>query len=488
LTGNGAAPIQLLDDDREAVFTHPDRTDNDLALVTFNGQHRLSSRTGLDGVVYYRRNTIRTFNGDSADDEGDDEGSEDQAFDAVNNISRTRGHAAGLTAQLTRTAPLWGKENHLILGAGADVASNGFDFGAEFASLTPDRGTTGSGLFAEDAFVALGSRTRTASAFVTNTWSVSHALTVTGSARVNWTSVALRDRIGTALTGDHRFRRVNPAAGLTYQLTSDVNLYGSYSQSSRVPTPVELTCADPEDPCRLPNAFVSDPPLEQIVADTWEGGARGTAGRASWTVSAFTTAATDDIIFVSSGTLRGEGHFENVARTRRSGIEASVQYEIANRLSAFGAYTLQRATFGTDLRIASQFHPQADGSEITVDSGNDLPGVPAQNAKFGLAGTVTSRLTLGATLRVQSGQYVRGDEANLLPRVPGFAVADAKAQLRLTNRISLTVRVQNAFNAKYSTFGVLGDAGLLGASFEDEPRFYSPGAPRAAWIGMHARF
>ena len=49
-------------------------------------------------------------------------------------------------------------------------------------------------------------------------------------------------------------------------------LYASYTQSSRVPTPVELTCADPEDPCRLPNSFVSDPPLDQIVAGTWESG------------------------------------------------------------------------------------------------------------------------------------------------------------------------------------------------------------------------
>ncbi|WP_245619818.1 TonB-dependent receptor [Methylomicrobium agile] len=49
-------------------------------------------------------------------------------------------------------------------------------------------------------------------------------------------------------------------------------MYGSYGESSRVPTPMELSCADPNDPCRLPNAFVSDPPLDQVVAKTWEGG------------------------------------------------------------------------------------------------------------------------------------------------------------------------------------------------------------------------
>jgi iron complex outermembrane recepter protein len=488
LTGNGAAPIGLLDQDRRAVFTYPDRTDNDLALLTFNGQHRLSSSAALDGVVYYRRHRIRTFNGDAADEtDDDDEESAEPEFDGVNNMSRTRGNMGGLTAQFTRTTPLWGRANHFIVGAGVDIAANSFDFAAEFANLTPDRGTIGSGVLDEDAFVDLRSRTRTGSLFVTDTWSITPGLGWTASARFNWTSVELRDQIGTALSGDHRFSRVNPAAGLTYQLTPAVNLYASYTQSSRVPTPVELTCADPEDPCRLPNAFVSDPPLEQIVASTWETGARGDRGHASWAVSAFRTTATNDIIFVSSGTLRGEGHFENVERTRRAGVEASVQYDIADRLLMFGAYTVQRATFGSDLRIASQFHPEAHGLEIEVAVGNQLPGVPAQVAKFGVAGTV-QRVTAGVTVRVQSGQYLRGDEANLLPRVPGFAVTDARAQLRVTPRVAFTVRIQNAFNAKYHTFGVLGDAELLGESFDDEPRFYSPGSPRAAWAGIDVRF
>ena len=32
-----------------------------------------------------------------------------------------------------------------------------------------------------------------------------------------------------------------------------------------------------------------------------------------------TTSVDDDLIFVSSGRVRGSGHFENVARTRRRG-------------------------------------------------------------------------------------------------------------------------------------------------------------------------
>ncbi|MFH0350612.1 MAG: hypothetical protein ACHBMF_01585 [Chromatiales bacterium] len=48
-----------------------------------------------------------------------------------------------------------------------------------------------------------------------------------------------------------------------------------YSESARAPTPVELSCADPDAPCNLPNSFLADPPFEQVVAKVFEGGLRG---------------------------------------------------------------------------------------------------------------------------------------------------------------------------------------------------------------------
>jgi outer membrane receptor protein involved in Fe transport len=478
--GNGAAPIGLLAVDRAAVFTHPDRTDNDMALLTLKGQRRLSAESAVDAVAYYRASRIGTFNGDAADD--------DDEFSGINNMSRTRARAAGLTGQVTRTTPLLGSENHLIAGAGIDTASSAFDFAAEWATLTADRGTIGTGVFDDDAFVDLRSRTTTASAFVANTWSPSDRTSISAAARFNHTSVSLRDQIGTALNGDHRFGRLNPSLGITYQLHTNVNVYGSYAQSSRVPTPVELTCADPEDPCRLPNAFVSDPPLDQIVARTWETGARGTAAGVTWSVAGFTAAAADDIIFVSSGTLRGEGHFENVERTRRTGMEAAIDMTVPDRFTAFAAYTLQRATFGADLRLASPFHPFAELTEIQVPAGSRLPGVPTHSGKFGVTVFATSGLAVAVNARVQSSQPLRGDEANLLAPLPGFAVVNAQARQRLTRRLTAVLSVHNLFDARHHTFGVLGDAELLGEEFEDEPRFYSPGAPRGAWAGIEVRF
>lgn len=487
LTGNGPAPVALLEEDRDAVFTHPDTTDNDLALVTARGRRQISSSTLFEAVAYYRGSRIGTFNGDLAEEAEADEDDEEEAFAAANNTSRTRAHGGGATGQITRTAPLWGRDNHFLAGGGFDAAATRFDFASEVARLTPDRGTEGTGVFDEDELVKLDASTATASAFVTNTWSATSAVSLTGSARFNWTTVRLRDRLGTELNGDHSFARVNPAAGVTYQARPWLNAYASYTESSRVPTPVELTCADPDDPCRLPNAFVSDPPLDQVTGRTLEAGLRGSVAALDWSMAVFATRATDDIIFVSSGTVRGEGHFENVERTDRRGLEASVEYDVTDRLAAFGAYTLQRATFGIDVPVASRFHPDAASGEIRVERGDRLPGVPVHSGKAGLTVALTTRLSAGVSVRAQSGQFFRGDEANLLARLPGFTVVNAQARHRVHRSVTVVAQAHNIFDARFYTFGVLGDASLVDEA-GDDPRFQSPGAPRAAWIGVELRF
>jgi len=101
---------------------------------------------------------------------------------------------------------------------------------------------------------------------------------------------------------------------------------------------------------------------------------------------------------------------------------------------------------------------------------------------------VRDRLALGLNLRVQSDQFLRGDEANLLTPIPGFMIANVQARQRIIGQATAIVEVQNIFGARYYTFGVLGDAAsVLGDDFDD-PRFYAPGSPRAAWIGLEVQF
>jgi outer membrane receptor protein involved in Fe transport len=49
--------------------------------------------------------------------------------------------------------------------------------------------------------------------------------------------------------------------------------------------------------------------------------------------------------------------------------------------------------------------------------------------------------------------------------------------------VSVFARVENVFDKRYVTFGTLGEPDEIFENFED-PRFYGPGQPRAAWVGF----
>ena len=98
-----------------------------------------------------------------------------------------------------------------------------------------------------------------------------------GTSRCRAASIGRSSRTSTRITpgggpgsldGTHTFSRFNPAAGLTIDLPRRVNAYVGYSEGSRAATSIELGCADPESPCKLPNAMAGDPPLDQVVTRT----------------------------------------------------------------------------------------------------------------------------------------------------------------------------------------------------------------------------
>ncbi len=507
LIGNGPAPVQLLDEDRAAIFTHPDETKTGVGLFALTARHTVRPDFSLDLVASYRPATIRTLNGDDTpyepcddDDvahllcvEDDDDPIHDQfgqvvpvpadAYDGTNNTSstRTRGWGSGLQATLTR--PVGARANSLIAGGSFDGAGSRYESDTELARLTDTRGTSGVGLFDQDASVRLETTVRHAGAYLADFFSLTPRLTLSGSARLGHSTIQLRDQVGDDLNGDHTFTRLNPAAGLTFQLPRAATVYGGYSVSSRVPTPSELSCADPDDPCRLPNAFVADPPLEQVVARTWEGGVRGRGARASWNGSVFHTRSSDDILFISSGALTNQGHFENVGDTLRRGLELGASGQWSPRLGWTVAYTYLRATFETPLTLSSPNHPDEEDGEIAVAAGSALPGVPRHSVKGGLF-FADERWSFAASLLGSSSQYLRGDEANLLSPVDGFATADLSMGYAFNRRLRLSARVTNLFDTGFESFGLLGEPDEVLGDDYDDPRFLSPGAPRAAWVGI----
>jgi iron complex outermembrane recepter protein len=519
LKGNGAVPVQLQAIDRKAVFTHPDQTVTRMFFSELEGDYDLTDEIKLSGNAYFRQNRILTFNGDDSDfdeceandslicnEEGeiaeDINGNPILASDAVdgatNNTSATQIRSRGGTVQAAFSQDLFGHQNNLIVGANYGYSSVHFSSDTELARLTENRGTVGSGILADETRVRLNVTTENWALFMTDNFSITDKLSATFSGRFNHVDIAMANqyvRAGEAdkLSGQHAFGRFNPAGGLTYQILDNLSAYGSYSVSSRVPTPMELSCADPDDPCRLPNAFVSDPPLKQVVARTWEGGFRGDLnnlmgdGDLKWNVGYFHTVNDDDIIFNRGGDSVSEGFFSNVGQTRRHGVETSTTINTPHLFSTiddwhFSAnYTYLNARYldGFDIQ-----NPLAIEERVQVSRGDRIPGIPEHIFKFALGVDLWKKLSLGINGTYSSNRPFRGDEANTTTNLSGYWLFNGTAEYKITDNFTVFGKIDNIFDVHYNSFGLYGNpTEVLGDEFTDN-RFVSPGAPRAGWIGI----
>ncbi|MGZ8193023.1 MAG: TonB-dependent receptor [Methylobacter sp.] len=516
LKGNGAVPVQLQEQDRKAVFTHPDQTVTRLFFSELEGTYALTDDIELSGNAYYRQNRIRTFNGDDSDfdecsfnnallcDEEDDDvedinGNPVLASDAVegatNNTSATQMRSRGGTLQTMFSQDLFKHENNLVIGASYDYAEIHFSSDTELAQLTEDRGTVGSGILVNDSRVRLNANTETYGFFFSDSFSITDALTATFAGRYNHVSLTLVNQFidgEDKLSGHHNFERFNPSAGLTYQVLDNLGVYGSYSESARAPTPMELSCADPEDPCRLPNAFVSDPPLAQVVAKTWEGGFRGNLnallenGDLNWNLGFFHTVNHSDIIFNRGGDSVSEGFFSNVGQTRRYGIEAGTTVNYPQLFSHIDDwyfsthYTYLNARFMDGFAIQN---PLDEDNRVLVSRGDRIPGIPEHIFKASLSVDLWQRLSLGINGLYSGDQFFRGDEANTTAKLSGYWLFNTTAEYKITKNFTVFGKVDNIFDKNYNSFGVYGNAEEVLPGF-DNGRFVSPGAPRAGWIGI----
>jgi len=531
LTGNGLVPSSMFDRRRAAIFTHPDRTRNRLTMFTVDGTFALSEHAVLSAVAYHRRLSTRTLNGDINDafEDGPDDvaagGTGRDAGTAVHNRTATTQRTSGATVQWSLSLAA----HELSVGFGHDASRSRFEQTSQLGVFDATRGVLETDPPALEN--ALAGRTRTDSVFATDTMRLAENLHLTVSGRYNQTRVVLNDAgpSSPALDGSHHYRRFNPAAGLALRVSPQLTLYGNVSQGSRAPSPIELGCADPTRPCTLPNALAADPPLNQVIAQTREIGARGRLpGHTRWHAGLFDTVSKDDILFV--GTTTSAGYFTNFGKTRRRGAEIGLSGR-AGQLEWRADYAHVRATFASGACIVSENNSSRGTSTdcspadpanpggvvgddlIAVRPGNRLPNVPDHSVRLAVAWRASDTWRVGAEVVAFSSQFVRGNENNAHSagvatdlngdtrtflgsgRSAGYAVVHLNARYRPARDWELFARVANLFDRRYTTAGALAEnpfsaAGTFITDSDQWTRetFLAPGAPRAAWIGVRHRF
>jgi outer membrane receptor protein involved in Fe transport len=523
LLGNGLLPELLYRDSRRAAYTYPDTTRNRLVQGTLNLTHRFGRDSELSAIAYARDSRRDTVNGDISEDYDDYVADCAAGFDlegaardpSACGLTREQGaalHPGVLSTTSTRqgshgvSAAFSTKRGAHRLDAGitfdqSDVSYAQFE---QAAFITAGREVVGDPAEERAPGSSVIGSSRAAGVYVAGSWALSPAAQLTASARYN------RARVDNTLTSDRgpqpaesfTYTRLNPSLGITHLLGAGATAFANIAQGNRVPTVIELGCADPDNPCRLPVGLQSDPYLRQVVARTLEAGVRGRLPGGSYSVSLHRTVNRDDILFLSSGPSR-QGYFSNFARTRHQGIDATLVRQFG-RLGVRVAYNYLEAVYDADGELFT------GARNVQVRRGMRIAGLPRHSGRLALDWKASPELSFGADLQGVSSLVTQGNEDGLIQdaepgqepergdwRVRGHALVSLRASYRLAADWELFARVSNVFDRRYETFGAVApDLFPHGRQLKPHEgavdvvpsRFLAPGAPRTLVAGARYNF
>jgi outer membrane receptor protein involved in Fe transport len=541
MTGNGTSDFRFLNVDYTSVNTIPDVTWDHSPSLTLNLTHAVSDSLAFSANAYYRYVRADSSNGDLNDDSFDQDlynlSSDDAAAledagysgfpttgdpttephpywsciaqvlqndtdsepsskcNGVITDTSDKQNSYGLSGLITWKT----KKNRLAIGAGWDRGTSTYHQLTQLGYLNPDNvsftlvpifldGTTFSDGDPVDTQVLLHGTVNTPSIYATDTVTAGPwAITLSG--RYNHTSLDNLDYLPPSdargnLTSHNLFLRFNPAAGVSFRASRFLNTYFNYSEASRAPTSIELGCSDPDEPCNLPNALVSDPPLKQVVSRTVEAGIRSNdTGPFHWSADYFFGQNYNDLLFVASEQT-GFGYFLNFGKIRRDGIELELAKDWRH-YSLGGNYTFLNATYQSAQTIDGGSNSTNDSAlagmpgiddNIHITPGDFIPQVPRNIFKLYGQCRPSPKLTAEMNILAVGSSFARGNENNLdqpdgviylgSGKSAGYGVAGLGARYQLTSHFELFVQLNNLLDKHYSTGAQLGTT-----PFDDNDHF-----------------
>lgn len=565
LIGNGFTPEHMLSGDRDQIHTRPDWSNNYYHHLALNGSHWVNNDVMLSGNTYYRKSNRHTKNGDLYESEMESGGTHEiygssltclgdivgagparddcELKGSVLNTTHTKQSNYGLAGQVTFNQDFMGKKNQFILGTGFDyslirfkqnervnissesegVVGGSITEAATVFDATREPILSGSGLLPQTQTTGLTGKQWTASLFATDMLSFNDKWHLNMGARYNHTKVDNDDTLRGAssprtLTAVDDYKRLNPSIGVTHTPTDKLSIFGTYSESSRAPTSIELGCSNPEFGCLLPSAMADDPPLKQVVAKTYDFGARGSlTEEIKWNASIYHAMNHQDLQFIRAGNSTSRGFYSNVGRTERQGLDLGLGGQ-HDRFRWNASYSYIRATFDSDFSLVNSANSSApdsggDKSIYNVNRGDRMPSIPAHQFKARAQYNVMPQWSVGTNLVYFSDQFVIGNENNKHEantadclnsgslrdndracgsgKISDYTIVNLDTQYNFGGGWKAFAKAINIFDNEYYVAGRLAETmfDASGAYGEEiKSRGVIPGAPRAAWIGMRYEF
>jgi len=295
-------------------------------------------------------------------------------------------------------------------------------------------------------------------AFAQAMWTVAERLTVNAGLRFDDITYRITDRLNLGGSGDIDYDQLSPMAGVSWSIGADAHLYANISQSFDPPATTEL--ANPDAATGFNTA------LDSQTALNMELGIKGESGRFGYELALFHIDVDDAIVPYELGGS-GQTFYENAGTSTHDGLEASVQFELRDGLTASAAYTWSDFTF-------DQF--QGLGGESF--DGNRIPGIPRNLWQAAVQWRPNPRWFLA--FDVLHASHFFADNANSV-EVGDYTVADLRFEYRYQGsklEWAPFAGVNNLFDERYN------DNIRLNAGFG---RYYEPAPERNIYVGIEIR-
>lgn len=268
-------------------------------------------------------------------------------------------------------------------------------------------------------------------------------------------------------SGRRRYDETTPAVSLQYRLGESSRVYASWGEGFETPTVNELSY-------RPDGGGGLNLQLDAARSRTWEAGYKQQLGsRGLLSLAVFDTRTRDEIVpALNSG---GRTSFQNATGgTRRRGAELAADWTIAEDWSVYVAGDW------IDAEFRESFSYQSRGDTVTVDAGNDLPGVASQSA-FAELGWRRGRGGWSAFLEGRYADEVPVNDVNS-DAAGTYAVLGARliyGAERAWGSYRVFLRGENLLDRDYAGSVIVNEA---------NGRFFEPAAGRGVFAGLELQF
>ena len=320
--------------------------------------------------------------------------------------------------------PLFGLDSRTVVGVDYNRIhfARQHDFGSTASDTVPLAGSGGGAYLSNDPR-GYGPRERNLarqfSLFAENRTQLSERLSLVTGVRRDQVHIERDDLLAGSST-DRSLSGDNWRAGLVFELTPELSLYGQYATSTEGVSNL-LTLSPSQQQFDLSEARQTEFGLKQMF---WE-------GRGEWTLAAYHIVKEK---LLSRTTPAAPT--EQIGQQSSDGLEATLQLALGQgwQVSANAAF------------VRAEYDDFVEGGGDR--SGNRPTNVPRRSANLWVSKALNEQLDAGIGARYVDARYA--DTANTV-KVPGYTVVDANIGWQVLPDVRLGLELNNLFDRQYAT-------------------------------------